>query len=905
MLKIITTGSRAAKLNLLEEIKLQNKTWVVADLNTKSLIQTELLNRHKCLPENSVLRISELWQKILHQSFSDIEIVSSHFVSVVLAEWLKKRNLSWARHPGTPQMLTQYIAQFLPVLTQGELRNQMRDWLRENPETLMRWGNWFILSCEAWEYFCEEKMLSATWVSAYLSTQDWDHEIWQRDLVVDIGADILGVEIELFKKLAKNIDVTICAPPDHWCKKYSSTLWAYDILSERPMAEPDFSNENIKSNRLSLRYTTQIAEVKAAVSKVREWLDQGVSPDKLAVLAADIEQYWPSLHAYFQKEGVPVAKDLVMRAVSVPGVTKWISRIKIESRDIEMGDLEVSVFSREELPPIPYEKFRQLFNKIYDEGDLSRDDKIKNLFEFKIKNSDLLSRDEFFAWAIRFWSEDLTGIDRISAELLKECPVHIRLELRSWISYLTSLVAKIEIKLTEGPNLGIICTNFDAAQNLEIEHAIFLGLSESELQTPSDLSLTRSDVAKIRQDLGVYMESPDQRYNEYLADKITSEITNEVVLSFAATDFSGQAQAPSLFWLQAALNSQTNIEEYHHPGATRWDEIQSSNLRESSLSPILNYLEEDVGIKPKENFTSKKELRISPTQIEKYLKCPFIFAAEKVFSLSDFPDVDLDVDAMTSGQLMHAIFEKVLQEPLRLEFTDAELVKLIDSTRDRLALLIGEERLWPAKRQHYLRLTKKFIEFEKDWRLQYPSTHTIAKELSIKGRMQLADNISVEVSGRIDRVDTYLGDTYKGEADQKSQYVLIDYKSSAAKLHNYESWLKNDELQLAFYTLAITQGLTELPVGEVIGAFYYIIASPNRERGFRLEEKINLLFPENRRNRTQLSEEELQGLLAEVKIKIASVVEKINHGEFQPIPKDKKDCLQCSWSTVCRAPHLS
>ncbi|MCB0350292.1 MAG: PD-(D/E)XK nuclease family protein [Bdellovibrionales bacterium] len=900
MLKILELRERADKINHIEKLKPLEQTWLVADLNSKTLFQTILLKKHKCLTENSVLRVSELWQKILHQSFPEIEVVSAHFVSVLLSEWLAKRDLPWAQHPGTPKILTQYIAQFLPILVRRDLSEQMRDWLRENPEALMRWGNWFILAKEAWEFFCKEKILASTWVSAFLSAEEWPGQLWHQDIIVDIGADIIGVEIELFRRLAKDVDVTIYAPEKKWCDKYNSTLWAYDILSERPLNSSVQLEESIFSNVIIGRYTTQIAEVKSAVAQIRSWLEQGAEPKQLAILAADIEQYWPSLQAYLQKEGVPVAKDVVMRAASVPAVAKWLARIKIESHEIESGDLESSVFCNSQLPPIEYEKFQQLYNKIYDEDDLSRNEHVQKIFQFKFKSSDLISREDFFAWAIQFWTEDLIGIDRISAEILKECPVHVRLELRSWVSYISALVAKIEFKISEGPSLGVICSNFDTAQNLDFKHVVMLGLSENELQSPSELSVTRSDVAKIAQDLGVYLESPDQRYNEFLAEKIGAEVQGELVLSFAVTDFSGQAQAPSLFWLKTALSNQIDIERYNVPASTRWDEIQNSDLEKSHLAKILPYMNEDVGVKERENFKSSKKLRFSASQLEKYTKCPFIFSAEKIFGLSDLPDVDLDVDAMTSGRLMHAVLEQLLAEPLNLSRSDSDLIALIDRTKDSLALMIGETRLWPAKRQHYLRLAKNFLDFEKSWRAQYPNTYTIGKELFLSGQMRIRDDLEIEVSGRIDRVDTYSA----GDSAQPL-YVVLDYKSSGAGLHNYGSWLGNDEIQLTFYVMAISQGLTTLPPGEVIGAFYYIISKMNRERGFRRVDKLNLLFGENSRNRTQITEEKLQTLLGEVQGKIAEIVEKITLGAFQPEPKDSKDCKSCSWSTLCRAPHLN
>ncbi len=148
---------------------------------------------------------------------------------------------------------------------------------------------------------------------------------------------------------------------------------------------------------------------------------------------------------------------------------------------------------------------------------------------------------------------------------------------------------------------------------------------------------------------------PDQRYNEFLAEKISYETESEIILSFAATDFSGQVQAPALLWLKYALVAQADIEHYNIPEPTRWDEIQNSNFKNSELANILPYIEQDVGQRAPDTFNVPNRLKLSPSQLEKYQQCPFIFSAEKIFRLSDLPDVDLDVDAMTSGRLLHAV----------------------------------------------------------------------------------------------------------------------------------------------------------------------------------------------------------------------------------------------------------
>lgn len=907
MLKVLNISSLKEKFSYLESFDPENQTWVVADLHSKSFLQGECLKRIQCLPEDAVLRVSELWRKTLHHSFVDIEVVSNQLISTLMGEWLKHRDIKWARHPGTPSLLMRYMGEFLPLLIDEDLTSKTREWLRENPNVLLRWGHWFELSVEAWAYFCEQKILAPNWVSAYLSgTTQWMDHAWNRNLIFDVGADLTGVEVELLRKVAEKQDVIVFSPDEEWCSKYPSTLLAYDMLAGRPYRHQAKINLEAVEHVVCQRYTTQIAEVKAAVSCVRKWLSEGVFTKKIGVLAADIESYWPALSSYMEYEGVPVAKDVVVTAATLPSVQLWISRLKIEAREIEAGHLENCVFSSAESAPIEFERFQQLFSKLYEERDIQRDQNIKNLFQFQFSKNDRLGRDQFFSWAVKFWAGEAHGLDKIASQWLLECPADTQLEIGSWLAYLSGLISKVEMKVRDALSDGVICASFDAAQAMEFEKVILLGLSESELRESLELSVNTTDVQKISQDLGVFLEAPDRSYNEYLAESIAARVSRssgspEIFYFFSATDFSGQSRAPSLLWLRQAMKDQVKIEEYHSPSPTRWDEMQNVSLPTMGLGDIEPYIHQDMGKEPLPAFRPPREIRYSPSQIEKYLKCPFVFTCEKVFHLSDLPDVDLDIDAMTSGRLLHAILDKLMEEPLRLQREHSEIENLVDSVRDDLALLIGDERLWPAKKSHFVRLAQKFLKFEQEWRVQYPATTTLARELRVDGELTIGPGKKIQVRGQIDRVDGRKA----GDGSHESEYVVIDYKSSGSTLHNHGSWIKNNEIQLAFYSMALEEGLTDLPRAPVAGAFYFVLSSMNREKGVRLLKRGDGLFDVNARHRSVISEEGLMELLKNVRSKIADVVSRVESGNLGPKPQNIHDCPTCHWRTLCRAPHLN
>src|SRR5207253_3031441 len=60
----------------------------------------------------------------------------------------------------------------------------------------------------------------------------------------------------------------------------------------------------------TLRLSGMLAEVKSTCSQIRAWLEAKVPPSQIAVIAPDIEMYWPVLSAYLEQEGIPFQKDL-------------------------------------------------------------------------------------------------------------------------------------------------------------------------------------------------------------------------------------------------------------------------------------------------------------------------------------------------------------------------------------------------------------------------------------------------------------------------------------------------------------------------------------------------------------------------------------------------------------------
>src|SRR5690606_33624694 len=108
------------------------------------------------------------------------------------------------------------------------------------------------------------------------------------------------------------------------------------------------------------------------------------------------------------------------------------------------------------------------------------------------------------------------------------------------------------------------------------------------------------------------------------------------------------------------------------------------------------------------------------SQIEDYLKCPFINASKKILSLNDLPDLDLDIDYQTRGKLLHAVAEMIYRNHPDLVLDDQKILDYIDQARESVGTPIFDENVWAGQKKRYAKIIDNFLIFERSWREKFP-----------------------------------------------------------------------------------------------------------------------------------------------------------------------------------------
>ncbi len=241
-----------------------------------------------------------------------------------------------------------------------------------------------------------------------------------------------------------------------------------------------------------------------------------------------------------------------------------------------------------------------------------------------------------------------------------------------------------------------------------------------------------------------------------------------------------------------------------------------------------------------------KHLRLSVSRMERFQSCPFMHFAAYGLRLKERPLFRLE--APDIGQLFHAAL-KEMTDRLRAQGIDwdelsrAECESLAAETVERLAPEIGREILLSSNRYHYMKRKLARIVGQAAVIL---SEHAKASGFSPVGlevgfgpgeslpplRFSLPNGVTLELVGRIDRVDKAVG-------EQGLLVRIIDYKSSQQELRLDELYYGLAWQMLVYLDVALTYARDWLGSdAQPAGVLYFHVHHPliRSERELSAEE---------------------------------------------------------------------
>lgn len=903
MLEILRYHQRSDLHKLLQEFDDSQWTWIVSELKSKYEIQKNLLEKKNFFFEDSCLRISELWKTLLKVNNPDLRVWPQSLVRLYVKKFLKQHKEQLQIDENSCETLLGYIQQLSPLFFHPSRNELIKDFFIKNPSALDRWQSWYISALAVHLHLFEDKkVILQTQIPSLLQNQLQLSLPSQKGLIFDLGTEVSQMEMDLIKLISKTRPVKILEPVFDLKNNFMFLRRPYERVQKLADKTTHFS---IKSNTVHQmtcqRMTSQVSEIKYVTQKIRELVLSGVPFNKIGVMANRIEQYWPVLQIHFDEEFIPYNKDVLIRAQSLLVVQNWLNKLRILDHELNTENLETELFKNPDLKPISYNKFKKIYGVIYDAEDLEKEERIAALFNSDLQRHQSMSLELFVVQSLKYWSSDDNSeiIMPVLKKMMELTQWSEEFLWGEWLSFLSDLLAQKEILIKSADEGGVQVCNASSSQAYSCEHTFLLGLTDEQLKENKKTLITADDSWLLLKDYDLEIAASEETQSEFEMAWMIERRESHLTLLAPHSDFEGKLLTLSSLFLRQETLSNGSLSVFLP--LTKLDyKINEHISRQESY---------------RENFEEKwwqgvsPNLSLSATALESYRKCAFLYAAERVCQLIDEDAIDIEVQALSQGSVLHKIFELILTQYPQLNPSAKQLAEVVDQAILSSAdFKYYEKFLLRNSKEKYQRLAERFVEAEKLVRAEFPQTRPLAFEKKFLFFYDPVNRVFLDsqsvpnekssglfrVAGSIDRIDIV----------DENKIILIDYKGSKSSVSSFQSWFKDESFQLLFYSWMAEEKLFKNENFEVISAIYLIYKDFTRDTGFTIGSYNNVVVPKVKKTGI-ISKEEKTEVLNKFKEIFYETAVQIQSAQFRPIPRDREDCNKCHWRRICRATHLN
>lgn len=908
MIRVLFHSSPHDKKEYFKSVKSPDDVWLVSHLEAKRVIQAQFLLDQKIIASKTVQRASEYWHWLFAVNCPDWTVVSESLIFALIEEWFDFENVD-ERYQDI-SLFYNFFEQFLPVLS-GAQKDLFEEWMRSDAQREERLAGWWEQSEKFWLILQERKFLPRPWILSILQSKETINYGTAKNFYVDLGTDIQQLELEFLNRIAEHHEVYILVPRSKWADEYSSLFGVYKKLLEQSPATEELPSLSSDKTQIGIEaYPSVVREVKAAVAQIRNWLDEGLHPSEIALLSPNIEEYWDLLREHFVVEGLPTNKRYMGKIISFPFVQTWLSRLHLMQKEIKQSDLENFIFDQyknNNEKNLSYRDFKKYYSFIYEEDHARANFSLPETLAY-----DQVSLAQFIDVLYREWPvEDKSVLEEIADQFIGDVGLQHVFTYDLWLKYLEMIISRQEFLIIDGDEKGLWIGNVSHVDWTDIKKSIVVGCTQNNLREQLKSPALAQDIFAIENDLGMVLNRVEKTKKEFDLRWFLEKPMAQALLLRSHTDFEGQPQIGSSFWL--GLNKIHNLSL---PTVTRWDEVMGASavriaeelsIVEPEAALISHKIDIENNIDHFEDIQIKNAISLSASSLKRYFDCGFKFYANKVLNLKE-PDVyDLDIDLAYQGQLLHAILEEIGRRKSNLEFSDSELEEIYHIAVKNVSVEAQGQDFWILEKDRHFLFVKNFLELERAWRSQFPTTKIGAVESSLEGYLGVIEDKVViskdklaesqfKFNGKVDRIDK----------DKEGRLGVIDYKTTKGSILTLPSWAKDGQFQMPLYTVALEQGLSaEVAPAPVVAASYIFLKEKKRGSGFILNDVPHEVgAPSSKSSKENVTKEKQLEYFNEIFNQIKSVLEGISRGHFPPLPRDFKICDKCNWRTVCRAPHL-
>ncbi len=305
----------------------------------------------------------------------------------------------------------------------------------------------------------------------------------------------------------------------------------------------------------------------------------------------------------------------------------------------------------------------------------------------------------------------------------------------------------------------------------------------------------------------------------------------------------------------------------------------------------------NIGSKPilKDIENIHKDKVYSISYLENYGKCPYMFLLNNILVVEEMERELLDFSPLDRGIVTHQVLKEYyyhhkdkIEDHIfgeREFFVEDTYDYIFDKIEENMKA-IGIEtktKLWKIRIENNAHRIVNLIKADID-RLSKYKKKILPMDFEVDfGRNKsfsiYAEDMEIFLTGKIDRIDKYVGE---------DKYVIIDYKNTDYGLKDIDHMISGLSLQLPVYIMS-QEGK------DVVAAMYGIISKGEFQLKIGNVEEKHLV---SKSNKGAITREELEALLEETKQSIGRYIDAIHSGDFSVNPMECSP--YCIYRDICR-----
>ena len=411
------------------------------------------------------------------------------------------------------------------------------------------------------------------------------------------------------------------------------------------------------------------------------------------------------------------------------------------------------------------------------------------------------------------------------------------------------------------------------ARQWELPVVFVCGMVEGQFPANETPNLFFSDIDRKRfLGNGIRLRTSDEKAEDekFLFKIATTRATEELWLTYPELDASGAPLLRSFFLPPASEGDLTAISSKPNEHGAGFSSNRSlpvaAQIRDESLVRQI----------------SERNRRFSPSSIEDYLQCPFMFFSKRTLRLQERPaDPDGRLDALLKGTIVH----RAILDWSRSGFQS--IGEILDNVFDEE---LRRTRQTKRFRTELARTSMKadLERFERDNSAKtLPRTSSADYEYEFEYIVEAEGPAGYAIRGRIDRFETI----------DEQWAIVVDYKySSASRVGQLcRQHREGAKVQAPLYLSALSRQFNLRPAGMLFWGL-----RGETSMGGWVSDRPDFT-PATPKLVKQVSDDELTQMIDDAERTAAASVAEVRRGEIRVDPRDRGHCKRfCEYRDLCR-----